>query len=222
LENVTVTSKGKSPTQLLDEKYARGLFAGGDGYQFDLVNDPFTSSAINIFTYLQGKVAGLQINTSGPTPSMQWRGGSPALYLDETPTDANFIANLSVNDVAYVKVFRPPFMGGFNGANGAIAIYTRRGGDAKQEPGKGLANNKIFGYTLIKEFYSPNYASFNTRNEQRDTRTTLYWNPSIVMTPQNNQVVLSFYNNDVSGAFRVIIEGMTKDGRLAHVEQMME
>jgi hypothetical protein len=113
-------------------------------------------------------------------------------------------------------------MGGFNGANGAIAIYTRRGGDAKPEPGKGLNSNKVFGYTLIKEFYSPNYAAFNTRNEQRDIRTTLYWNPSVITTPQNSEVVLSFYNNDVSGAFRVIIEGMTRDGKLAHIEQMME
>jgi hypothetical protein len=222
LENVTVKSKGKSPTQVLDEKYASGLFSGGDGYQFDLVNDPFASSAINIFTYLQGKVAGLQINTSGANPSMQWRGGSPQLYLDESPVDASFVSSLSVNDVAYVKVFRPPFMGGFNGGNGAIAIYTRRGNDIKSEPGKGLANNKVFGYTLIKEFYSPNYASFNTRNDQRDLRTTLYWNPAIITAPQKNEVVLSFYNNDVSGAFRVIIEGMTRDGKLAHIEQLME
>ena len=222
LENVTVTSKGKSPTQIMDEKYAHGLFSGGDGYQFDLLNDPFAASAINIFTYLQGKVAGLQINTTGNTPSLQWRGGSPQLYLDETPADASFLSSLSANDVAYIKVFRPPFMGGFNGANGAIAIYTRKGNDVKSEPGKGLSNNKVYGYTPIKEFYSPNYAAFNTRNEQRDIRTTLYWNPSIISVPGKNQLVLSFYNNDVSGAFRVIIEGMTKDGKLAHLEQLME
>jgi hypothetical protein len=35
-------------------------------------------------------------------------------------------------------------------------------------------------------------------------------------------VVLTFFNNDVTNAFRVVIEGMTKDGRLAHVDQMME
>ncbi len=221
LEAVVVKSKGKTPTQLLDEKYASGLFTG-DAYQFDLVNDPFASSALNIFTYLQGKVAGLQINTSGPQPSMQWRGGSPQLYLDQSPTDASFISSLNVNDVAYIKVFRPPFMGGFNGGNGAIAIYTRKGGDQKQEPGKGLASNKIFGYTPIKEFYAPNYAAFTQKNEQRDLRTTLYWNPSVITVPQKNQVVLSFYNNDVTGAFRIIIEGMTRDGRLAHIEQMME
>ncbi len=222
LENVTVRSRGKSPVQLMDEKYASGLFSGGDGYQFDLLNDPFSTSAGNIFNYLQGKVAGLQINTGGATPSLQWRGGAPQLYLDEVAADISFISSLSVNDVAYIKVFRPPFMGGFNGANGAIAIYTRRGNDVKSEPGKGLSNNKIFGYTQIKEFYSPNHASFKPGNDQPDLRTTLYWNPAVIASPQKRQVVLTFYNNDVSKAFRVIIEGMTRDGRLAHIEQIME
>ncbi|MBL7745128.1 MAG: hypothetical protein JNN00_16760 [Chitinophagaceae bacterium] len=222
LENVTVRSKGKTPVQLMDEKYASGLFSGGDGYQFDLLNDPLAVSSVNIFNYLQGKVAGLQVNTGSNPPTLQWRGGSPQLYLDEVATDANFISSISVNDVAYIKVFRPPFMGGFNGGNGAIAIYTRRGDDVKQEPGKGLANHKIFGYTAIKEFYSPNYSTFKQGNEQRDLRTTLYWNPSVILAPQKRETVLRFYNNDVSKAFRVVIEGMTTDGRLAHIEQIME
>lgn len=222
LENVTVKSRTKSPVDVMDQKYTSGLFQGGDGYQFDLLNDPFAGSASNIFNYLQGKVAGLQINTGGSTPSLQWRGGAPQLYLDEVATDPEFISSLNVNDVAYIKVFRPPFMGGFNGANGAIAIYTRRGNDVKQTPGKGLANNKVYGYTMIKEFYSPNYNTFNTRNDQRDLRTTIYWNPAVTASPQKREVVLTFYNNDVSNAFRVVIEGMTRDGRLAHIEQVME
>ena len=222
LENVTVKSKTKSEKELLDEKYASGMFTGGDGYQFDLVNDPFAASALNIFSYLQGKVAGLQINTAGPNPTMQWRGGSPQIYLNETPVDASFISSMSVNDVAYIKVFRPPFMGGFNGGNGAIAIYTRKGNDVKSEPGKGLANNKVFGYSAIREFYAPNYSGFSPKNEERDLRTTLYWSPSLGTSPQQNEIVVTFYNNDVSEAFRVIIEGMTTDGRLAHVEQLME
>lgn len=222
LEGVTVKSKGKSPVQIMDEKYASGFFSGGDGYQFDIANDPLASSSQDIFGYLQGKVAGLEINRGGGQASLRWRGGTPQLYLDQMPSDVSLLSSISVSEVAYIKVFRPPFMGGFNGANGAIAIYTRRGNDVKLEPGKGLANNKVFGYTTIKEFYSPNYASFSIRNEQRDIRTTLYWNPALVTTPQKNQVVVSFYNNDVSGAFRVIIEGMTRDGKLAHIEQIME
>ena len=222
LEAVVVKSKGKTPVQLMDEKYASGLFGGGDAYQFDLVNDPFAASSMNIFYYLQGKVPGLQVNTTSQPPTLSWRGGSPQLYLDQTAVDPGMVAMMSIHDVAYIKIFRPPFLGGFNGGSGGIAIYTKKGNDSKPEPGKGLPKNKVFGYNSVKEFYSPNYSTFNQRNEERDIRTTLYWNPYVTATPQKNKVVVSFYNNDVSQSFRVVIEGMTTDGRLAHIEQIME
>ncbi len=224
LATVTVKAPSKSPTEEMDKRYTSGLFSGGDASEFDLVNDPFAHSALDIFQYLQGKVAGLQINTTSNPPTLSWRGSTPQLYLDEMETNAAMIENVPVNDVAYVKVFRPPFMGGSagGGAGGAIAIYSRKGGDEKQAPGKGLSNNTVSGYTLIRQFYSPDYDTFNEENEKKDLRTTLYWNPSVVTSPGKNKVLLKFYNNDVTESFRVIIEGMTKDGRLAHVEQIME
>jgi hypothetical protein len=222
LEAVTVTAKTKPPLQVMDEKYASALFRSGDGYQFDLVNDPFAMGQQSIFTYLQGKVAGLQISMAGGTPSLSWRGGAPQLYLDEMPVDADFINSLPVSDVAYIKVLRPPFMGTSGGGNGAIAIYTRKGDDAKNTPGKGLSSNNIAGYTPIREFYSPNYDRFDKRNEQRDVRSTLYWNPLINLSPKNKSVKLSFYNNDVTKAFRVVIEGMSKEGEFTHYEEVME
>lgn len=222
LETVTIKVKTKSPVEVLDEKYASGLFKGGDGYQFDLLDDTRAFGSRSIFDYLQGQVAGLQINSSSNPPTLQWRGGSPQLFLDEVATDPSFISSIPVTDVAYIKVLRPPFMGSSNGANGAIAIYTRRGDDRKMEPGKGLANNTVTGYTAIREFYSPNYGTISPDDDKADIRTTLYWNPQVITTPVNNKAVLTFYNNDISRAFRVIIEGMTKDGRLTHLEQIME
>ena len=223
LATVTVRTKVKTPLEVLDEKYASGLFRSGDGYQFDLVNDKFSTSYTSIFQYLTGKVAGLQISGNGSDVSMQWRGSTPTLFLDEMPSDISMISSIPVSDVAYVKVIRPPFVGAVGGgAGGAIAIYTRRGNDVAQSPGKGLNTQVIYGYSLVKEFYSPNYASFDRRNEQPDLRTTLYWNPLLYTAPNKKNVTLSFYNNDVTGAFRVILEGMTRDGRLVHIEQVLE
>lgn len=228
LEEVTVTAKRKPTTQILDEKYTTGLFKGFDAIQFDVINDPFTNSSQNIFTYLQGKVAGLQITTGSGTPGLQWRGGPPLIYLDENPTDPGMISGIPVQDIAYVKVFRPVFMGSGggvygSGANGAIAIYTRKGDDATSKPGTGLSANTIAGYSQIREFYSPNYATFVRANEQRDVRTTLYWKPQILTTAQKNTVTLVFYNTDVfSKALRIVVEGMSKDGQLTHFEQMIE
>jgi hypothetical protein len=226
LETVTVTSQKKPTVQVLDEKYTSGLFKGMDAIQFDLVNDPFVSGAQDIFTYLQGKVAGLQISTGGGTPDLQWRGGSPLLYLDEISTDPSMISSIPVQDVAYIKVFRPPFMGmgGMygNGGSGAIAIYTRRGNDAVSKPGSGMSSNTIVGYSPVREFYSPNYSTFVRANEQRDVRTTLYWRPQI-LTKGKNKFTLVFYNTDVfSKALRVVVEGITKDGQLTHFEELVE
>ena len=222
LKNVTVTTRAKSPLQKLDERYASGLFQGGDAHQFDLTNDVFANSYQNIFTYLQGKVAGLQITVNGGNTSMSWRGGSPSVYLDEMPTDASQLSNMSVSDIAYVKVFSPPFMGGFNGANGAIAVYTKRGGDKPVEQGKGMPSKMVIGYTAVKQFYSPNYGTIDPRNEAEDVRSTLYWNPMILTTLENHKLKFTFYNNDVTDAFRVILEGMSSDGRLVHIEKVVE
>jgi hypothetical protein len=223
LETVIIKSKSKSPLQLMDEKYASGLFSGGDSYQFDIINDPFAQSATSVFTYLQGKVAGLQISVVGSTPSLQWRGGTPQIYLDEVPVDADYISTLNVSNIAYIKVMRPPFFGGGgNAGSGAIAIYSRKGGDVNTATVQGLAKNKVYGYTPIRQFYAPNYDTYNANNEKDDIRTTLYWNPAVITTAQKPELVLSFFNNDVTKAFRVVIEGITKDGRLAHVEQTME
>ncbi|HET7116602.1 MAG TPA: hypothetical protein VFI29_08935 [Hanamia sp.] len=223
LATVTVKANPKNTLAEMDKKYTSGLFSGGDAREFDLLNDPFALSSLDIFQYLQGKVAGLQINTTSNPPTLSWRGGTPQLYVDEVSTQPDMVQSIPVSDVAYLKVFPPPFMGGIGGGSGgAIAIYTRRGDDVKQEPGKGLSNNSVSGYTAIRQFYSPNYESFSEDNEKKDLRTTLYWNPSVTTSPGKSKVLLTFFNNDITNAFRVVIEGMTKDGRLAHVVQTME
>ncbi|AHF17077.1 hypothetical protein [Niabella soli] len=225
LETVVVKAKTKSPTELLDEKYASGLFKGDmNARELDVMNDPFAKSAIDVFTYLQGKFAGLQVSGSGSNASLSWRGGAPQIYIDEMPADVSFASSLNMNDVAYIKAFPPPFMGGAGGgANGAVAIYTRKGGDIKQEPGKGLDASRIEGYTSIKEFYMPKYYSqFTAPDADKDLRTTIYWNPNVTIDPKKKQITLSFYNNDVTDAFHVVIEGMTVDGKLIHHEENME
>jgi hypothetical protein len=226
LETVTVKTKAKSPLQVLDEKYASPLFSG-DAYQFDVVNDPFAKSAISVLQYLQGKVAGLNITTSGApggTGSVTWRGGTPAFFFNESPVDLSYLSSVNMSDVAYIKVLRPPFIGAVGGgANGAIAIYSRKGGDVQQrETGKGIPYKVIIGYTAEKEFYSPDYNSFNERNEEQDLRTTLYWAPQVLTTPGNNTVRLKFFNNDFTQSFRVIVEGMSTDGKLTHIEKVIE
>lgn len=226
LAAVTVKAKTKSRLEILDNQYATGLFSGGNSTQFDILNDPAGRTALNVLTYLQGKVAGLQItasNTVGSTASVTWRGGTPSFFLDEMPIDISQLTNMNMTDVAYVKVFQPPFFGSFGGgSNGAIAVYTQKGGNNNKQPGKALPYKQLIGYTAQKEFYSPNYGSFNQQNNEPDLRSTLYWNPMILTTLQNHIIKLPFYNNDITHSFRVIVEGVSTNGQLTHIEKLIE
>jgi len=226
LQNVTVKAKTKSPLQVLDEKYASGLFSGGQAKQFDIAGDPTARISQSVFTYLQGRVAGLMISVGGAPggqPSVTYRGGTPSFFLDESPVDISQLQSMSMNNVAYVKVFDPPFFGAVGGgANGAIAVYTQKGGGQPAEKAKGMPFKVVTGYAAQKEFYSPNYGTFDKRNEEADMRSTLYWNPMIITTKENHIIRLTFYNNDISNSFHVVVEGVSKDGRLTHVEKTIE
>jgi hypothetical protein len=223
METVTVTARAKPTVEALDEKYASGLFSGGDSYKFDLINDPVAMSSMDVFNYLMGRVPGLQISNSMGGATLSWRGGTPTLFLDQIQTDPDLIKSIPMQDIAYVKVFRPPFIGAMGGGSGgAIALYTRKGNDetSKLRSSGGLSSNLITGYSPIKEFYSPNYNSIDKRHELKDVRPTLYWNPMITANP-GKPVKLQFFNNDVTKSFRVIIEGMSKEGILTYYEEVL-
>ena len=222
LNEVTVRTRVKRPEDVLDEKYTSGLFAGGDSKQFDVTTDPFAAGAQDVFSYLQGRVAGLQITNNGADVSMSWRGHTPDLFLDEFKVDADQLKNIPMTDVAYVKVFPPPFFGATGGgAGGAISVYTRKGGDVKPTPGKGLNFKQLAGYTPYKEFYNPDYQN-NMPTYVEDARTTLYWNPFVLTYGKNHTVQVEFYNNDISKRLRLIIEGVNKDGKMTRVEKIIE
>jgi hypothetical protein len=226
LETVTVKARQKTKQQQMDERYASGLFSGGDATSFDLTDDPSVLGAYNIFSYLQGRVAGLQITTGGGGSQLQWRGATPSLFLNEMPVDVSAIENIPVTDIAYVKAFRPPFFGATGGgAGGAIAIYTKKGGDASSSSTAnigGLDKSRLTGYATPKEFYSPDYSKESAQNELPDIRTTLYWAPYILTDKNNHKITLQFFNNDVSKRLRIILEGMNEDGQLTRVEKIIE
>ncbi|MBO9198940.1 MULTISPECIES: hypothetical protein [Niastella] len=225
LETVTVKAKTKTKIQQMDERYTSGLFSGGDATTFDLTDDVAALGAMNIFTYLQGRVAGLQIQAGGGQTSLQWRGATPSLFLNEMPVDVTAIENIPVTDIAYVKAFRPPFFGAVGGgAGGAIAIYTKKGGDVSSNTSNigGLDKSRLSGYAVPKEFYSPDYSKEVTNADLPDIRTTLYWQPYILTDKSNHKITLTFYNNDVSKRIRIILEGMNEEGQLTRVEKIIE
>ena len=220
LSTVIIKAKQKSLKEKMDADYTSGFFSGGDGYTFTTDDDPFAKSAQSVFSYLQGKVAGLQISTQGQGEAT-WRGSATSLFLNESTTDVSQLQNINMNDVAMIKVFRPPFFGAMGGgAGGAIAVYTKKGAAANSSF-KGLDFTNLLGYSVIKQFYSPNYETTNDASIG-DYRTTLYWNPYILLDKNTRRVTLPFYNSDNCKKLRVIIEGVNELGQLTREEKTFE
>ena len=212
----TVKLKPRLAIDKMDEKYTKGPFSGFDAKQIDVQDDPFAKTSTDVFQYLQGKVAGLRVDFDGYPPRFLWHGDGVGIFLNEQPATRDELITIPLSDVAYIKYFWPPFVLS-RAQGGVIAVYTRKGTDIK-----GLSNNTVSGYTLTREFYSPDYQSISEENDKKDLRTTLYWNPNVITSPGKSKVLLSFFNNDITRSFRVIIEGMTKDGKLAHLEQLIQ
>lgn len=221
LSEVVVKTKTKSKIEILEETYASGLFSKGDGYSFDLSDGAL--SALDILSYLQGRVAGLQISGSGASAVLSWRGQSPDLYLNEMKSDISMVSTLPVNDVAFIKVFRPPFFGAAGGgAGGAIVIYTKKGGSSKGNQNiKGMETTILGGYSKFKEFYHPIYEK-GSNSYDLDSRTTLYWNPYVLTNKKSPRYKIEFFNNDISKKLQVVVEGVNIEGRMIRMVKILE
>jgi hypothetical protein len=227
LQEVIIKSRVKPKEDVVDQRYATGLFAGGDAFVFDLLNDPSAAGGFDILSYLQGRVPGLQISRGGGPGgvSMNWRGGTPDVYLDQQRVGPDMVMSLNIRDIAMVKVFRPPFFGSFGGGGGgAIAIYTKKGGDSRADNSKNsksMLSSLITGFTRFKEFYNPQYDNPN-ENPETDIRSTLYWNPYVMTNQKNPRFRVQFFNNDFSKKLQIVLEGVTSDGRLTRTVKILE
>lgn len=219
LQAVTVTGKQKSPAEKLDEQYASGMFTGGQSRVFALEDDPFARSAMSILDYLQARVPGLQISTATGSASASRRGSAVAFFLNEMQSDVDLIQGTPVNDVAMIKVFDPPFMGATGGGpGGAIAVYTKKGGNTDNV--RGLNEVTVQGYSAYKEFYMPNYDK--TAADGGDYRSTLYWNPFILMDTKTRRINIPVFNSSNCKKMKVVIEGINELGQLTREEKIFE
>ncbi|MBL7725809.1 MAG: hypothetical protein JNK27_16845 [Chitinophagaceae bacterium] len=120
--------------QKLNDMYCSGLFKSTDGSIFEIASVPGINAYTNILDWLQGRVAGLRVFTNRTGVSVPYiRGGVPGIFVDEMQVSAGYLESLNINDIAIVKIIKTPFFGGFNGGNGAIAIYTLGGEEEEEE-----------------------------------------------------------------------------------------
>ncbi|MCR6720305.1 MAG: hypothetical protein NVV59_08405 [Chitinophagaceae bacterium] len=191
LKGVTVAAKKQQERDLIDKKYATGPFTREDGVRIILPeDDPAFFSSLNILHYLDGRVAGMQVDRNALENAIYWRSGITSIFIDEisqqvpnpegtgTVEDARRLAATPMSDVAMIKIFSPPFLGSWgNGPGGAISVYLKKGEER--------STNLPPAPPLARGFSKPGF--FHTVSDK--TAATIYWNPQIIL--QGNQKVFS-------------------------------
>lgn len=233
LKAVTVKSRQwrNNPMLLMDDKYSTGIFRGGaTSSSFDVMNDPMANAKGDIMNYLLGKVPGLTLEyprggRTGGLKRLMYRGAPLSLiFIDEhqfqfDPSDGaaySEIQNLNIADIAYIKFFdKYPL----EPDKPALAIYLKKGDEIDGKHVSVLPKLKVGGYSIVKEFYSPDYSIPDSKQSATDMRTTLYWQPYIILDKNNHKATITFYNNDVSSSLYIVLEGMNEAGKLIHMEQ---
>ena len=240
LQNVTIRARDKSPLDKLDEEYSSGLFSGkGYSRKLDLRE---VNYAGNIFEYLREQVPGLKISGEPGNYALNFRGGNltyyvegaqpdngmaeptgnngnVTLFLNEMPTNTVALETVLVDDIALVKLFPTSVMAAGGGTS--LAIYTKKGSDAFKSTEAATDMITYQGFTIIKEFYNPDF-DLHPESKSQDNRITLKWVPDLFIIDSNSAIPLTFYNTGHTKRFKVVAEGITSDGRMLMLEKIFE
>lgn len=160
-------------------------------------------------------VPGVTVSGSLNNPSVTIRGRNSVLFLiNGFPVDQEFVSLININDVLVIDVLKGANTAifGSRGANGVIAIYTGSDPESNIKRRKsGIVDIVINGFDKNRQFYSPDYSKNVSSVYEPDVRTTLYWNPYVLLT-KGEEKSISFFTGDNIGNYVVISEGLSEDG----------
>ncbi|SNR54425.1 TonB-dependent receptor plug domain-containing protein [Hymenobacter mucosus] len=190
---------------------------------------PNAASYNNIFELIQGRVAGVQVSRSGAGYRMLIRGigsvlgSSDPLYLLDgiRIADSEALINIPPAVIERVEILKGANAAiyGVDGANGVVAVFTKRGSDTDYLPALGVVVRRLPAFYRTREFYAPRYATA-TSSKPDPRATTLYWQPK-VSVPASGRTTVRFYTADQGGAFRASVEGVSAGGKPAMGETQL-
>ena len=121
----------------------------GDARVLDFLSTNEHLAYSDLYSYLQLKIPGLNTQYSEDVgyPYLVWRNQRTDVYVDEVYVE-DFSANdISLQNIAIVKVYNPGYRMGFSDAlGGTIVIYTKRFGS--------ISENKVSNYTFYLRGYN--------------------------------------------------------------------
>lgn len=183
-----------------------------------LRSDDFPEGSRDILEVMKGRVPGVNIvgNQVYVRGINSLSGNNQPLFLiDGVPTsDVESVRSIPVEDIDRVEVLKGPSASiyGVRGANGVIAIYTKRG----QFMRRGVIEFDMLGYNRPRQFYQPRY---EPADEPR-SNYTLVWVPVIITDPSGRARV-DFDKPAIPGDYRFVLQGISYVGHAGYGESVI-
>ena len=148
-------------------------------------------------------------------------GSTEPLYIiDGVPvTGVGSVLSIPVEDIDRIEILKGPSAAiyGSRGANGVIAVFTKRGQFMK----KGVIEFQMLGYYTPKEFYQPKYGVDDTSQIQKTKPSAIYWAP-VVKTGFQGKAKVGFHIPENTTKYRIIIEGISYKGETGNINLLYD
>ncbi|WP_343320886.1 carboxypeptidase-like regulatory domain-containing protein [Sphingobacterium multivorum] len=207
------------------DKNSRNLNGPGNADQVISAED--LSSCTTLEQCLAGRLVGVMFRNGVPysTRSMGLNGGSPMqIVLDGMYIEPEQIDMINVADISSIEVLRSAgntAIYGSYGGNGVIVI-TSKSGDAisSSYTPTGIVTITPKGLYVPRTFFKPQYDATIQNKLTRDLRTTIAWEPNLI-TPKDGKTHFEFFTSDEPGTYKLTVEGISMDGKIAHLEYLI-
>ncbi|HKK62326.1 MAG TPA: Plug domain-containing protein [Bacteroidales bacterium] len=141
------------------------------------------------------------------------RAYPPLILIDNIPV-YNDVEMLSIpsNMIERIELVNGGYIVGQYKYSGVLSMYSKERDIANY---KLPENSYFFNYSMFDadKFSAPEYNSGPSDSRFPDLRNTLYWNPDVDIS-ENGSGELKFYTSDVQDEYRILLRGLTEDGKL--------
>ena len=235
LKEITIKARKNQGTEFApwQPEVKRSANLNGPGHADKVLTKEDVDNCMYLSTCLTNKIPGLIVkyNPDGtvmnlffarhaaqsimhPTPIVfiidgQLISGAGAIDMLDNVVVDNILTIEVLESTSYLAVY------GSNASGGALVITTKQGNEGvnvalKKAPG--VISAKFSGFNKARQFYIPKY-TYAGANNIADTRDAVYWNPNII-TDEKGMKTLEFYNSDLKGTYRAVVEGIDNDGHI--------
>ncbi len=215
LDEIVITAKKKTADDERKKELNERTIYGSASHRIDM-NDYENQRHLSVLDLLN-MLPGVSANNSSISIRNQ---GTPKILLDGIPVEFEEISFMSGNDIDFVDVLKGIDASFFsNSGNGVIALYSRTGNysrniNLKRKPG--IIDFTAIGFYTAREFYAPKHIDNIEEVTKQDVRTTLHWEPKIIINKDNTKAEISFFTSDRSSKYAIKIEGITNTGIPIH------